>query len=264
MAFLEEPRLRGVAVGSPLFFKLQRQIIHERPLVRGIYDSWYRRLLADERSASEGPKKSRVLELGSGGGYLKELCPWVITSDLVVGVADLVADGRELPFADGSVRAILLTHVFHHIANVRRFFEEAERVLIPGGVISMIEVSHTPFARLFFARLHPEPYDDGTVYWSFEQEDAMRESNQALSWIVFFRDRDEFNKLFPQLKVRQSSYLPWFSYILSGGVTRKSLVPGFLVPVVRSADRFLQPLDRLMALHWHITIVKEVAPTAVA
>ena len=53
-----------------------------------------------------------------------------------------------------------------------------------------------------------------------------------------------------------TDWLPWLSYVLSGGVTRRNLVPGFLVPLVRGADRLLAPLDRWMALHWHLRVRK--------
>lgn len=254
MAFLEEPRLRGVPPGSPRFFELQRRLIQERPLLRDIYDLWYRKLLDDERSVpGEG---GELLELGSGGSFLEELCPRVITSDVIEGVAERVIDGRELPFADASLRAIFVTHVFHHIPDVERFLAEVERTLVPGGVLSLIEVPHTPLARFFFDRFHPEPYDDAAQDWSFAQSDTMRDANQALSWIVFFRDRARFEKRFPHLEVEHACLLPWLSYLLSGGVTRRNLVPGFAVPLVRLADRLLSPLDRWMALHWHLRVRK--------
>jgi SAM-dependent methyltransferase len=256
MSFLEEPRLRGVPPGTPRFFELQRRIIQERPLMRGVYGLWYERLLADERSVPGDPEAGALLELGSGGSILKELCPRVVTSDLAEGAADRRIDGRELPFPDGSLRAIFLTHVFHHIPDVERFLAEARRTLVPGGVISMIEVPHTPFARFFFTHLHPEPYRDGAASWAFDQTDSMMDSNQALSWIVFCRDGERFRQLFPELELEHTGYLPWLSYVLSGGVTRRNLVPGFLVALIRVADKMLQPLDRWMALHWHLRIRK--------
>jgi len=143
-------------------------------------------LLADVRSV---PAQGAVVELGSGGSYLKELEPTVITSDVSAGIAEQVIDARSLPFADQSIRALLLTHVFHHIPDVDAFFREAQRTLVPGGVISMIEVAHTPFAKFFFRNFHHEPYDDTRGDWRFEQGDSMMDSNQALSWIVFVRDR---------------------------------------------------------------------------
>jgi SAM-dependent methyltransferase len=256
MGWFAEPRLRGARPGTRSFFEIQRRIIQERPLLRGVYAQWYARLLADEASVPGGSERTLLVELGSGGSWLKDLQPRVVTSDLVAGVADLIIDGRELPFADGSVRALFLTHVFHHIPDVERFLAEAERVLVPGGVIAMIEVPHTLFARFFFRRFHPEPYDERAATWAFDQSDAMRDANQALSWIVFFRDRARFARLFPGLSVEEPDYLPWLSYLASGGVTMRNLVPSFLVPMVRALDRWLSPLDRWMALHWHLVVRK--------
>lgn len=218
------------------------------------YDLWYRRLMEDEGSVP-GPAGG-ILELGSGASYLKELCPRVTTSDLVEGVAERVVDARELPFEDASLRAILASHVFHHIPDVARFLAEAQRSLVPGGVLSLIECAHTPFARFFFRHLHPEPYDDAAPDWAFQQRDAMMDSNQALSWNVFFRDRRDFEARFPELRVEGAVFLPWFGYVLSGGVTRRNLLPRPVARLVGALDGLLRPLDRWMALHWHITVRK--------
>jgi hypothetical protein len=203
MAFLEEPLLRGVPPGSLRFFELQRRIIQERPLMRAVYERWYHLLLEDESTVPGDPGAGELLELGSGGSTLKQLCPRVVTSDVEAGVAELTIDGRELPFADGT-----------------------------------------------------QPYDDAMPGWRFDQTDAMRDANQALTWIVFERDRELFRRRFPRLTLERTDWLPWFSYVLSGGVTRRNLVPAPLVPWVGAADRLLSPLDRWMALHWHLRVRK--------
>jgi hypothetical protein len=35
-------------------------------------------------------------------------------------------------------------------------------------------------------------------------------------------------------------------------------VPGFLLPVLRTLDRLLRPLDPWLALHWHLTVRKRL------
>lgn len=254
MAWLQEPRLAGIPIGSPRWFEVQREIIRSRPLMKRCYDVWYERLLEDEKSVPGERGEGGLLELGSGSSYLKELCPHVVTSDLVEGVADRVIDGRELPFPDSSLRAIFVTHVFHHIPDVAEFLGEAQRVLVPGGVISMIEVAHTAFAKFFFSRFHPEPYDDRAPRWAFDQGDAMMDANQALSWNVFIRDREAFEASFPELRLERTGFLPWASYLMSGGVTRRNLLPRFLCGPMRWLDALLTPLDPVMSLHWHLTI----------
>lgn len=254
--FLTDPALRAYQIGSPDWFDAQKRIIKTKPLIRRCYDLWYKHLLEDAESVPAHFNKAKILELGSGSSYIKELRPEIVTSDVSPGLADMVIDGRSLPFPDASLKAILLTHVFHHIPDVSLFLQEACRVLVPGGVISMVDCAHTPFSRFFFGKIHPEPYNAGTREWSFAQDDSMIDSNQALSWIVFWRDREKFREAFPLLTFEKWEYLPWFSYLLSGGVNLRSLVPDFLVPVILSADRLLKPLDWVFAIHWHLTIRK--------
>jgi SAM-dependent methyltransferase len=231
-------------------------MVDEKPLVRRCYDLWYARLLADADSVPERYRDYPIVELGSGSSYIKELRPEIVTSDVTPGLADRLIDGRDLPFPDGSVRALLLTHVFHHIPDVERFLREAARVLSPGGVISMVDETHTPFARFFFGKVHPEPYDDKAASWSFPEGHSMLDSNQALTWIVFDRDRERFAREFPELTLAQRSFLPWFSYLMSGGMNLRTFFPKFLTAAVGAADRVLRPLDPVFAIHWHLTIRK--------
>jgi SAM-dependent methyltransferase len=253
LAWLKDPLLKDLQPGSPEFFAAQKAILLNRPLLKRCYDDWYARLLRDARSARQ---PGVIVELGSGGGYLKDLEPSIVTSDVVDNVADRVIDARHLPFADNSVRALLLTHVFHHIPDADAFFKEAERALVPGGVISMIEVAHTPFARFFFKNFHHEPYEDDRREWSFAQNDSMMDSNQALSWMVFARDRAEFEKRHPALKIEGMSFLPWLTYLLSGGVTARNLIPNWMNGLLIWIERLLQPLASFFSLHWHICVKK--------
>lgn len=251
---LKERSLDNLPVGSLEFFAAQKRLILGRPLLKWCYDGWYARLLADARSVA-GP--GGLLELGSGGSYLKDLEPAVITSDVVDGVADRVVDGRALPFPDDSLKALFLTHVFHHIPDAAAFFREAQRTLVSGGVISMIEVAHTPFARFFFRRFHHEPYRDELAEWTFDQRDSMMDSNQALSWLVFVRDREKFQAQFPKLVIEKTEFLPWLAYLLTGGVTGRCLVPKFLARPLIRLEHLLRPLAPLFSLHWHIRVRKK-------
>jgi len=252
------PGLAGIEIGSTQWFEAQLRLIEGKPLVRRCYDLWYRRLLEDADTVPAEYRQQPVLELGSGCGYVKHLRPDVVTSDVVRGVADMVIDARSLPFRDRSLRAILLVHAFHHVPQLTLFLSEALRVLVPGGVIAMIEVAHTPFARFFFSTFHPEPYDDRADHWDFDQEHSMLDSNQALSWIVFFRDREKFRRALPGLRLEAWDHLPWLSYLLSGGVNLRSFAPPWLNPAIRGLDWLVQPLDGLFAIHWHLRIRKAV------
>jgi len=254
MSFLQEPQLAGVEVGSPEFFRIQNELIAKRPALRYCYDVWYRTLL-DDPFVKAAPADARFLELGSGGSRLKEHDERIITSDVAPGIADMVVDGRKLPFPDASLHGLFLTHVFHHIPDVGQFLREAERVLVPGGVVSMIEVAATPFARFFFRHFHPEPFSP-ELGWDFAQSHSMMDSNQSLSWIVFERDLARFQKEFPGLQLEEKRFLPWLPYLLSGGVTRRDVLPKFVVPALIATDRTLRGFYPAFALHWYIRLRK--------
>lgn len=250
--WLTEPTLSGVPVGSAKWFTTQRRLIAERPLVYCAYAGWYEKMLADANSTPDAGGK--ILELGSGPNFVKDLDSRVITSDVVVGASDLVVDAQSIPFPEQSLRAILLTHVFHHIPDVDRFFSEAVRTLVPGGVISLVDVAHTSFARFFFKNFHPEGYEDTRTSWQLDESEPLGGANQAMSWIVFQRDADLFQARYPHLRLEVVEYLPWLAYLLSGGLTRRNLMPRAVVPVIRLLDAVSRPLDPTMALHWHIRI----------
>jgi hypothetical protein len=146
--------------------------------------------------------------------------------------------------------------VLHHIPNLDAFFHEAQRALVPGGVITMIEVAHTPFARFFFKNFHHEPYRDNLQAWSFGQQDSMMDSNQALSWMVLVRDRAKFEAKFPSLRIEHFAFTPWFTYLISGGVTMRDIIPHFLTGPLFGVEWLLGPVRPLFALHWHIRLRK--------
>ncbi|HUP57004.1 MAG TPA: class I SAM-dependent methyltransferase [Bdellovibrionota bacterium] len=252
-SFLIEPRLRGLVAGSNEWFRAQQEILRAKRATRRAYEIWYREQLADLESAPPGGK---VLEIGSGAGFLKELLPEAITSDLEPGISDRVVDARALPFADRSLRGIFLSHAFHHIPDVRRFLAEASRTLVPGGVVSMIEVARSPLSKLVFGKLHPEPYRDDAADWELAGAKSSYDSNQALSWIVFVRDRARFESEFPELRIERVRGLPWLAYLLSGGVIQRSLIPSPALPLAFRLDDWTRPLARWCGLHWVITLRK--------
>ena len=87
LSWLREPALDGLPPGTTQFFAAQKALILKRPLLKRCYDDWYGRLLADARSV---PTAGELVELGSGGSYLKDLEPAVITSDVSPDIAERV------------------------------------------------------------------------------------------------------------------------------------------------------------------------------
>ncbi len=112
-----------------------RAIIPSKPHLRRIYEEWY-----EDLAAAVPVGHGAVVELGSGPGFMKERIPEVVTSEVLdVRGSNRVLDGRPLAFRAGSLRAVVMTDVLHHIGDPRRFFLEATRTVRPGGAIVMIE-----------------------------------------------------------------------------------------------------------------------------
>src|SRR5437867_4413096 len=110
-SWLEHPLTRGLDIDDPRTTRLRRRILREKPFLRRIYEEWYAAI-----AATLPPGSGPVLELGSGAGFLAEFVPDLITSEVfhVPGI-DLVLDGAALPFKEGSLRAVAMTNVLHHL-----------------------------------------------------------------------------------------------------------------------------------------------------
>lgn len=218
-----------------------RRCIQAKPAL----ERWYRECYA-KYAACIGRTQvdGAVLELGSGGGFVRTLLPDVITSDVLPydGV-DRVIDAAALPFDAGSLRAILMLNVFHHIPDVGAFLGEAERCLAPGGRLFMIDQHVGWISRPILARAHHEPFDADTRDWRFPSEGPLRSANGALAWIVFQRDRTLLAARHPALRLERYDPHTPLRYFLAGGLRPWSLLPGWAFPVASVFDRSLVALS---------------------
>ncbi|MCW3077048.1 MAG: methyltransferase type 11, partial [Bacteroidetes bacterium] len=81
-------------------------------------------------------------------------------------------------------------------------------------------------------------------------------SNQALPHIYFERDKEQFKKDFPALKINTIEYHSPFSYIISGGVSRSAMLPYFMYNLVQGFEWLLSPLIKHIGLFCTIEIEK--------
>jgi SAM-dependent methyltransferase len=221
---LKHPLTRNLDIDDPQTTYVRKQLIRNKPFLRKIYEDWYN-WIASSIPHGEG----RVLELGSGAGFLKDFIPDLITTEVFFcPFVDITLDGCSLPFAKGSLKAIVMVDVFHHIPDIEAFLREAARCLRKGGKVLMVEPWVTTWSTFVYKHLHHEPFNARAQDWSFDKSGPLTGANSALPWIVFERDRMLFKANYRQFAINNIIIEKPFVYILSGGVSLRVLMPGFL------------------------------------
>jgi hypothetical protein len=99
----------------------------------------------------------------------------------------------------------------------------------------MIEPWLTPWSKLIYTHLHSEPFLPESD-WSIPEVGPLSGANGALPWILFERDKGILGALYPGWTIKVELMMP-FSYLLSGGVSKRSLVPGWAYNFVRTIEK---------------------------
>lgn len=219
-------------IDDPRAIEAAKAVVRAKPFLRKIYEEWYTVI-----TAALPPGSDPVLELGSGGGFLADVIPGLLTSEVqVCPHVRVVLDAHALPLPGGSLRAIVMTDVLHHLPESRRFFREATRCVRAGGRIVMIEPWVSAWSSLIYTRLHHEPFRPDAATWEFPRGGPLSAANMALPWIIFVRDRHQFEREFPEWRVVSVSPFMPFRYLLSGGVSMPGFMPGWTFTMWRAVE----------------------------
>lgn len=233
----------------------QEQAWEERPLVRRLYREWYQALV-ERLSDVDGVS----VELGSGIGRLREVAGTrVVLTDIErTPWSDEAVDALHLPYADESIANIVMLDVFHHLADPTLFLDEVERTLAAGGRLVMIEPYCSPVSTPLYRGFHQERTDTAADPFAPDPEiaHAAFDSNQALPTLVFFRRVAELQQRWPTLRLMEQKRFAFLLYPLSGGFTRRPLLPPPLYPVLRLIERALRPLAPVLAFRCLVVLEK--------
>jgi SAM-dependent methyltransferase len=241
---LAHPLARQLDLDSPAATSVHARLIREKAFLRRLYQHYYR---SYDEAIGRAPHGGLVLEIGSGGGFYREIRPAVVSLDVRPGAdVDIVGSALALPFRSGSTSAVLMLNVLHHLPDPRQFFAECERILKRGGRVCLIEPFVSPLSRRLIRPLHHEPWDEAGG-WSLPDSGPMTGANMALPWIIFARDRRRYDQEFPNLPVQRMQLHTIALYLASGGVSMRSLLPGALFAPMLAAERLLAPAGRLLA-----------------
>ena len=257
-ALLTHPLTRGLDIDSPETTNLRRRIVAEKKFLRRVYEEWYQNL------ANHIPKDGgKVIEIGSGAGFMKNFLPDLITSDILpLEGIDLVLNGADLPFEDGALRGLVMTNVLHHIPNTPQFFREAGRCMRVGGRMAFLEPWVSGWSKKIYTKLHHEPFETEAPTWEFPEGGPLSTANGALPWIIFGRDRARFEREFPEWRVSLIQPSMPFRYLMSGGVSMRSLMPNWAFGFWKWVEEKAIRKKERWAMFAYI-VVERVAPPAV-
>ena len=199
-----------------------------------IYREWYE-LISNFISEKEGIN----IELGCGASFIDQINKSIKKTDVFLNSnTDFKLNAMDIgKNFENKISNLILVNVFHHISDPELFLKSAEKSLLSGGRIIMIEPSNNYWSRLVYKFVDHEPFDTEQSEWKFQSKDPLLDSNQALSWIIFERDYKKFKDLFPMFSLIQKKNMMPFSYLLSGGHSFNTRI-GKFIRISRSFEKF--------------------------
>jgi SAM-dependent methyltransferase len=213
-----------------------------RPLLQKIYAGFYDRIVALIDESVPG----RIVEIGSGIGNLKSRLPRALATDLFPNSwLDLMCDGYELPFRDGSVSHLVLFDVFHHLEAPNAFLKEARRVLAPAGRLILFEPFVSVCSFPVWGLLHHEPVAMGktiNLTRDFPRPRAYYAA-QGNATRLFFRN--EVSGWASGWNVFHAESFGCFHYLLSGGFSKPAFYPAGWLEAFRRLDAKLSRWPRV-------------------
>jgi len=253
--WLLEPNVRGLEPDSSAMVNAHFDNMRRKPLARAAFKIFYNKF-----SDLVGPfmPSQSFLELGSGVGFIKDILPKMTTSDVreAPGI-DLKIDAEEMAVGSTSIDAIFAINVFHHLGNPEKFWAELDRVLKPGGLCVLVEPANTPLSRVIHSRLHSDEYFDLSEPLDHSRVvGPMSGANQAKIHISLRNQNTPWRRGNIELE-RRFLADNFLTFLVSGGLNFRPLLPGFMAGPLRSIERILlRPCHGVLALHEYFVFRK--------
>ena len=257
--FFRDKRKRYALDDQDVRVSIDMDIARNKPefvqVVRDIQELMFEKVLAN---LNELNSKLKFVELGAGVIPMSSWVKNVTSTDVVESThLDGVLDATQLELMDNSVNGLFLQNTFHHIPDPAAFFSEAVRVLLPGGRIIIVDPYHNLFSRVLYRKLFATECFEMNGSWNDASSHAMIGANQALSYIVFVRDRKKFERENPKLRIVETVTIrSGLRYLLTGGLNFRRIAPKSTFPMVAKFEKRLAIVN-LFAIHWLIVLEKQ-------
>lgn len=223
-------------LNDPVTTMIRRAILKNKGFLLKIYDEWFHMIFGYIQG-----RDPKILEIGAGPGLSRNYSNKIVQTDILrIQGIDVQCDGINLPFEKEAFNAVIMINVMHHIYDPAQFFNEASRCLRDNGVICMVEPWNTTWSKFIYKNLHYERFDPFPRDWVIEKGGPLSISNQAIPWIIFSRDFDNFKTKYPEYSIEVLRKTMPLVYILSGGFSYRSLVPAFTYGFWRKVEKIFE------------------------
>lgn len=188
-------------------------------------------------------KNDIIVEIGAGASFSNHYCPNIILTDVLPykGIHKVI-DATNMDFKSNSVNCFYLMNVLHHISDAKKFFKECDRCLVNSGKIYIVDQYPSILGKIILKYFHHEAFNEKATDWSFKTTGPLSGANGALTWIIFFRDIEIFNREFPQFNIVHKSIHTPIYYWLTGGLKSWNLIPKFASNMFLKIDNLISKM----------------------
>ncbi len=247
-----------VSKDGPERIQIHQNILQGKKLTKQIFEEFYKLMIEMMNLYFKDCKSNKKIELGSGSSFMKNFDNEILKTDIVKNSdLDMVIDATKMPFKNSEIKSFFGVFFFHHVQDPYKFLDEVERCCNKGGGVILIEPYHGPLSKFIHQNMHENEYYDLSADPVKKTNLPMSDANQALSHIVFYREKKFFNKKYPNLEIVEIRKIhSYFRYIISGGVNFKQLLPDIFIPIIRILEFLMKPISHFFCLHYLIVIKK--------
>ncbi len=245
----------GINLHQDLINK-NHELWNRKPLLRAAYKDLYQ-LVEKELS---GLPDSKIVELGSGLGGIRDVLPNCIRTDLFpFPWIDRIENAYKLSFEDESLSDLISTDVFHHLKYPGTALTEFHRVLRPGGRVILLEPCMSLLGLIVYGLLHVEPIAItkkiewlAPADWSPENLDYYAAQGNATRIFVGKKYRSQLTAWKSVKTIRLSA----LTYAASGGYSGPQLYPTGMYAFVKSFEKILNWFPPLFATRLLVVLEK--------
>jgi len=245
----------GINLHQDLISK-NHELWNRKPILRTAYRDLYQ---IASKQLSNLPE-SKIVELGSGMGHIREVIPQCVTTELFpFPWIDQIENAYKLSFANESVSDLISTDVFHHLKYPGTALTEFHRVLRTGGRVILLEPCMSLLGLLVYGAFHVEPIAvTKQIQWlapaDWSADDMEYYAAQGNATRIFLGK--QFRSQLSAWKSIKTIRLSALTYAASGGYSGPQLYPTGMYSVVKSLGKILDLFPSLFATRLLVMLEK--------